>query len=212
MGSVGVVGSMDESGRAFSVVWRLKGGKSGYGLASTAEVAKTRKPLFSRKNPRRGHNDAEREQWVDNDEGLYNLWRAASFRMSKREFIRKNRALIDQVIDNVVSGKKHSHYLAYPNPTKAGKAKASGRRPARRKNPADKLTPEQVDEIRGEVIEAKRTHPVRFTRDGYTFDILTGESTPPHVNVMYKVHYWNFSRATAMKIAKWLGMKAVFSE
>ena len=56
-------------------------------------------------------NDEERSQWIDNDEGLYNWWQDS--RRCKRQFIRENREAIDQVIDNVVSGKKPAHYLAY---------------------------------------------------------------------------------------------------
>jgi hypothetical protein len=57
------------------------------------------------------YNDEERRQWVENDEGLYNLWRAS--RQSKRLWIRENRALIDNVIRSVVEGSKPAHYLAY---------------------------------------------------------------------------------------------------
>jgi hypothetical protein len=56
-------------------------------------------------------NDTEREQWVDNDEGLYN--EMIRSRKSKRAFIRENRAMIDEVINNVVGNKKPAHYLAY---------------------------------------------------------------------------------------------------
>lgn len=57
------------------------------------------------------HNDAERQQWIDNDEGLYNWKRSTG--LSMREFIRQNRAEIDRVIDNVTSNRKPAHYLAY---------------------------------------------------------------------------------------------------
>ncbi len=56
-------------------------------------------------------NDAERENWVDNDEGLYSLWRYS--RKSKRKFIRANRAMIDTAIVNVTTGQKPAHYLKY---------------------------------------------------------------------------------------------------
>lgn len=60
-------------------------------------------------------NDRDREQWVDNDEGLYNLMRRS--RLSKRAWIRANRALIDEVAGNVASGSKRQHYMAYdPTP------------------------------------------------------------------------------------------------
>ena len=56
-------------------------------------------------------NNTEREQWIDNDEGLYDWWRSS--RLSKREFIRQNRAEIDAVIANVTEGTKPAHYLKY---------------------------------------------------------------------------------------------------
>ena len=56
-------------------------------------------------------NDTERENWVDNDEGLYRLWRSS--RKSKRIFVRSNRELIDSVVLNVTTGKQPAHYLVY---------------------------------------------------------------------------------------------------
>lgn len=57
-------------------------------------------------------NDTDREQWVDNDEGLYRMMRES--RKSKRAFVRENRAFIDDVIGNVSQNRKPAHYLAYP--------------------------------------------------------------------------------------------------
>ena len=56
-------------------------------------------------------NNTDREQWIDNDEGLYNWWRSSH--LSKREFIRQNRQEIDQAINNVLNENKTAHYLAY---------------------------------------------------------------------------------------------------
>lgn len=56
-------------------------------------------------------NNTEREQWIDNDEGLYDWWRSS--RLSKREFIKQNRAEIDQAIERVTSGAQPAHYLKY---------------------------------------------------------------------------------------------------
>ena len=56
-------------------------------------------------------NDTEREQWIDNDEGLYDWWKSS--RLSKREFIRANRAEIDAAITPVISGDKRQHHLKY---------------------------------------------------------------------------------------------------
>ena len=57
-------------------------------------------------------NNSEREQWIANDEGLYN-WKRQS-RLSMREFIKQNRAEIDAAINNVTTAKQPAHYLAYP--------------------------------------------------------------------------------------------------
>lgn len=51
------------------------------------------------------------EQWVDNDEGLYNWWRSS--RQAKRAFVRANRAELAACIERVTSGAKPAHYLAY---------------------------------------------------------------------------------------------------
>ena len=56
-------------------------------------------------------NNREREQWIDNDEGLYSWWKGS--RQSKRTFIKENRADIDDVINNIVGGNKQTHYLVY---------------------------------------------------------------------------------------------------
>lgn len=56
-------------------------------------------------------NDDDRTQWVNNDEGLYRWF--VSERMPMREFVRMNRSAIDEVINNVNSGSKPAHYLAY---------------------------------------------------------------------------------------------------
>ena len=57
-------------------------------------------------------NDEERRQWVLNDEGLYNMFRRSKHR-TERAFIKNHRKEIDEVINNVVSGKKQAHYMVY---------------------------------------------------------------------------------------------------
>lgn len=56
-------------------------------------------------------NDAERKDWINNDEGLYNQQKSSG--LSMREFIRQNRAELDAAITNVRDGRKPAHYLAY---------------------------------------------------------------------------------------------------
>lgn len=55
-------------------------------------------------------NDTEREQWVNNDEGLY-IWQRRS-RLPMRQFLRENRTEIDQAINRVLDRKPTSHELA----------------------------------------------------------------------------------------------------
>ncbi len=61
------------------------------------------------------HNDKERRQWIENDEGLYVLFYLdrTETGITLRDFIKQNRAEIDEVIDNVTSGRKPAHYLKY---------------------------------------------------------------------------------------------------
>jgi hypothetical protein len=56
-------------------------------------------------------NDAERRQWVLNDEGLYDWWRSS--RQSMTAFIRANRTELDQAIEPVIEGDKPAHHLKY---------------------------------------------------------------------------------------------------
>lgn len=60
-------------------------------------------------------SDEERRQWVENDEGLHNICRAEMRmeRISKREWIKRNRGLIDRAAGLIVSGETPAHYLAY---------------------------------------------------------------------------------------------------
>jgi hypothetical protein len=46
-------------------------------------------------------NDQEREMWVMNDESLYKTWKRS--RLSKRNFIRENRVVIDTFINKVLN-------------------------------------------------------------------------------------------------------------
>ncbi len=65
-----------------------------------------------RQSPSRStHNDTEREEWILNDEGIYD-WQRRS-RLSMRAFILLHRAEIDQAIDTVNNGTKQAHFLKY---------------------------------------------------------------------------------------------------
>lgn len=46
-------------------------------------------------------NDSEREQWIINDEGLYNWQRRSGMGMTR--FIRENREEIDKTINGVLA-------------------------------------------------------------------------------------------------------------
>jgi hypothetical protein len=46
-------------------------------------------------------NDRERQMWVDNDEGLYDMWKRSG--LSQRQFIRENRATLDSAINSVLN-------------------------------------------------------------------------------------------------------------
>ncbi len=86
--------------------------------------------------PARRLNSTEREQWVGNDEGLYSWWQRS--KLSKREFIRRNKAEIDAAIETVLSGKRSAHYMAYEfNPERlsgvSGKRRSSRRRGSRKR-------------------------------------------------------------------------------
>jgi hypothetical protein len=56
-------------------------------------------------------NNNDREQWVNNDEGLYVMYKRSKQNM--RSFIKTNKEMIDEIISNVVGGKKKAHYLIY---------------------------------------------------------------------------------------------------
>ena len=51
------------------------------------------------------------EDWVNNDEGLYDLWQASG--LSLQRFIDRNYGLIVSVAEAVKSGEKRQHYLKY---------------------------------------------------------------------------------------------------
>lgn len=62
---------------------------------------------------RKRRNDDERHTFCINDEGIYRMMMRQMIR-SEMEWVRKHRHMIDEVMDNVESGRKPAHYLAYP--------------------------------------------------------------------------------------------------
>jgi len=58
-------------------------------------------------------NDEDRKEWVQNDEGLYRMFRNWRGGYALGSFVRAHRKEIDEVIVNVRDGKKPAHYLVY---------------------------------------------------------------------------------------------------
>ena len=56
-------------------------------------------------------NDKDREQWVNNDEGLYDLWRRSGKGITV--WVRANRPMIDAVIKAVRDSEAPAHFLKY---------------------------------------------------------------------------------------------------
>ena len=100
-----------------------------------------------------------------------------------------------------------------PNPKgndKDGDGKSNEPSPVKGKTAAAKLSPEQISEIKGEMV--KNGVPVRFMKGGGSLNIETGKTTPRGANVMHQIVYWNFTKETAKKIADWLGARASFDK
>jgi hypothetical protein len=77
-----------------------------------------------------------------------------------------------------------------------------------------KLSKKQMKEVINEIglTLGGSCPPVRFMHGGCSVNISDGSKTSKGCNVMYQHVYWNFSKETSKKIAKWLGARAVFSE
>ena len=75
-----------------------------------------------------------------------------------------------------------------------------------------KLTREQINEAKAEMVNASQTKPCRFMCNGQNLNICTGELLPKGTNVIDQLVYWQFTKETANKIAKWLDCKIVWSE
>lgn len=109
-GCVGDAGLQDLSQEATSVPLLL-GALAGASLVGLAAWWFTRGGGAPAALRGLGMNDTERAQWIDNDEGLYDMQRRS--RLSKREWIRQNRDLIDVAAGNVKAGVKRPGYLKY---------------------------------------------------------------------------------------------------
>ena len=66
-----------------------------------------------RKPGRKVHNDEERRVFSLSDEGLYRASLSFNGKGGMTAFVKANRVLIDEVMDNIHSGKKKEHYLVY---------------------------------------------------------------------------------------------------
>ncbi|MGO9014668.1 MAG: hypothetical protein ACLQF0_06775 [Dissulfurispiraceae bacterium] len=73
-----------------------------------------------------------------------------------------------------------------------------------------KLTNDQMEEVKKEMVS--NGIPVRFLHQGCCLDIITGHLQKKGINIIHQRHYWTFTRETSLKIAKWLGVAAEFSE
>lgn len=60
-------------------------------------------------------NDRDRENWINNDEGLYDWFNSWKRRNTggMRGFIKEHREEIDAAIEPVVDGSKPAHHLKY---------------------------------------------------------------------------------------------------
>lgn len=56
-------------------------------------------------------NDSERRDYVNNDEGLYDIWKRSGKGITV--WVRENRALIDAMQDAYTSGTLPAHFLKY---------------------------------------------------------------------------------------------------
>jgi hypothetical protein len=54
--------------------------------------------------------------------------------------------------------------------------------------------------------------PVRFMLGGGSLDIVSGKVSAKGTNVIHQIVYWNFTKDTAKKIAKWLGARPSFDK
>jgi hypothetical protein len=72
------------------------------------------------------------------------------------------------------------------------------------------LTETQINEVKKELIQ--NGLPVRFLINGQCVNLETGEKQKKGINVMHQIIYWNFSKQTSLKIAKWINATPVFDK
>jgi len=73
-----------------------------------------------------------------------------------------------------------------------------------------RLNDEQFHEVMAERVADGV--PVRFLLNGGAVNIDTGEQHKRGTNVIYHPVYWIFTKETSRKIARMLGVKAVFDK
>ena len=72
------------------------------------------------------------------------------------------------------------------------------------------MTPEQIAEVKAEMVA--NGLPVRFLVNGRALNLSTGELQQKGINVIHQMCYWNFTRETSKKIAKWLNATPIFDK
>lgn len=78
--------------------------------------------------------------------------------------------------------------------------------------PQLRLTDEQKEFFKKNMVPFKEATPVRFMKDGRATNPITGFQNEKGINVIYQRVYWNFKRETAKEIAALIGARCEFSE
>lgn len=75
------------------------------------------------------------------------------------------------------------------------------------------LTPDQLREVKDGLLPGNGTDGCpHFAYKGRAIRIEDGYLYPKGTNLIHVPHYWRMTRATARKVAKWLGCNAYFSK
>jgi hypothetical protein len=170
--------------------WQEKALKSG-----TTYFALQRR--FVGKDVKLNPNDEERRLWVLNDEGLYNMQQQSG--LSTREFIKQNRALIDEVIANVTGHKKPAHYLAYGPRGNAGREfhETGYRQEMAKARAAFREGERQVGYVRLGAAEAHATSAREMQRNPLL--MVVPNPKPPSVDDIMRYENGEMSETEALK-------------